>query len=406
MDIVYYTKEMRDMQVLKKGFFVNNDEKSNLIFNFALKNTKFLHKARFYNILELLKRLRNGYMAKGGIVLVSMRDIASVCGVSVATVSKALNDHSDIGAETKHKIKKMAKEMGYYPNAMARALKTNRTYSIGVLFVDESKSGLTHDYFAFVLDSFKRRVEECGYDITFINSSKKGRNQLSITEHCRYRGFDGVVIACVDFYDKEIFELIQSDIPVVTIDHVFEQRIAIVSDNVGGMRTLFSYVYNQGHRKIAYIHGASSAVTQKRVASFYRTADALGIKIPDEYVKEAMYRDGNAAALATQQLLNLSDPPTCIMYPDDIACQGGLKAIREMGLSVPEDVSVVGYDGVKIGEYFVPKVTTLKQDTERIGREAAIKLIDLIESPKTTLIEQIVVEGAVCEGDTVRRIDK
>lgn len=338
--------------------------------------------------------------------MVSMKDISIACGVSVATVSKALNDHSDIGEETKNRIKKKAKEMGYYPNSMARALKTNRTYNIGVLFVDEAQSGLTHDYFSFVLDSFKRTVEDNGYDITFINSSKKGRNQLSITEHCRYRGFDGVVIACVDFYDPEVLELIQSDIPVVTIDHVFEQRTAIMSDNVGGMNDLFTYVYNMGHRKIAYIHGAGSSVTQKRVASFYRTAAQFGIQVPDEYVYEAAYRDVKAASKAAVQMMSLEEPPTCILFPDDIACQGGMNAIRELGYQIPEDVSVVGYDGVKAGMNAMPRITTLKQDTERMGHEAAVKLITLIENPRTAMIEQILVAGTVYEGDTVRRIDK
>ena len=101
--------------------------------------------------------------------MVSMKDISAACGVSVATVSKALNDHHDIGEETKAHIKKVAREMGYHPNSLARALKTNKSYNLGVLFVDEAMSGLTHDYFSHVLDSFKRKAEERGYDITFIN---------------------------------------------------------------------------------------------------------------------------------------------------------------------------------------------------------------------------------------------
>ena len=88
--------------------------------------------------------------------MVSMKDISIACGVSVATVSKALNDHNDIGLETKKYIKKVADEMGYLPNSMAKALKTRRTYNIGVLFAEEAYSGLTHDYYAFVLDSFRR----------------------------------------------------------------------------------------------------------------------------------------------------------------------------------------------------------------------------------------------------------
>ena len=97
--------------------------------------------------------------------MVSMKDISELCGVSIATVSKALNDHKDIGEETKTRICKVAKELGYFPNSSARALKTKRTYNLGVLFVDEARSGLTHDYFANVLNAFKKYAEENGYEL-------------------------------------------------------------------------------------------------------------------------------------------------------------------------------------------------------------------------------------------------
>ena len=104
--------------------------------------------------------------------MVSMKDISMACGVSIATVSKALNDQSDVSEETKNHIREVAQQMGYSPNAMARALKTNRTYNIGVLFADDAQSGLTHDFFSHVLDSFKRSVEEKGYDINLFICSK------------------------------------------------------------------------------------------------------------------------------------------------------------------------------------------------------------------------------------------
>lgn len=130
--------------------------------------------------------------------MVSMKDIAQACGVSVASVSKALNNHTDIGEETRQLIRRTAKEMGYFPNSVARTLKTNRSYNLGVLFVDEANSGLTHDYFAGVLESFKETAERNDYDITFVNRNKERRRQMTYLEHARYRGFDGVVIACVD----------------------------------------------------------------------------------------------------------------------------------------------------------------------------------------------------------------
>ena len=336
--------------------------------------------------------------------MVSMKDISVVCGVSIATVSKALNNHKDIGEETKEHIRRVAKEMGYFPNSAAKSLKTNRTYSLGVLFVDDERSGLTHDYFAHVLDSFKSTAEEKGYDITFINSCKTRTERMSYLEHSRYRRFDGVVIACVDFEDPEVEELVRSDIPVVTIDHLFNNRSTIVSDNVKGIRELLYYIYQMGHRKIAYIHGADSAVTQSRLSSFYITCEELGLEIPPEYIREAPYRNTKGTYTETLKLLELKNPPTCIMYPDDFSCFGGINAINAKGLKIPDDISIAGYDGIRIGRHFEPQLTTIVQDTARLGREAAIKLINLIENPKTTLTEQIIVEGTVFEGKSVKKI--
>ena len=337
--------------------------------------------------------------------MVSMKDISAACGVSVATVSKALNNQSDVSEGTKNHIREVAKQMGYSPNAMARALKTNRTYNIGVLFADEAQSGLTHDFFSHVLDSFKRTVEEKGYDITFLNRGIKGVSKMSYLEHCRYRGFDGVLMACTDFYDPQVVEVIRSDIPVVTIDHVFDNHISIVSDNVGGMTQLLQYVYDMGHRRIAYIHGVQSSTTQARLSSFYKNMELLGLEVPAEYVLESPYRDTESAARMTEKLLNLKNPPTCILYPDDFACFGGMNAIKERGLRIPEDISVAGYDGIRVGRHIEPQLTTLKQDAKAIGAQAGEKLISLIEHPKTTIIEIVTISGAVYPGKTVGRIE-
>ena len=336
--------------------------------------------------------------------MVSMKDISVKCGVSVATVSKALNGHKDIGEATRQRVLEAVKELGYFPNSSARALKTNKTWNLGVLFADEAQSGLTHDYFSYVLDYFKQEAEERGYDITFINASKSGRKGMTYLEHCRYRSFDGVVIACIDFEGDEVAELVSSDIPVVTIDHLYNNRTSIISDNIKGMKDLFTYVYEMGHRRIAYIHGEDSMVTKNRVSSFYHTAAELGVEIPDSYVKSAPYRDTKRTYEVTNELLDLKNPPTCILYQDDFSCFGGLNAIKERGLKIPDDISVAGYDGIRLGRHIEPQLTTLKQDTEKLGRLAARKLIELIEQPKSCLMEQIIVPGEVFEGKTVKKI--
>ncbi|MBQ3392494.1 MAG: LacI family DNA-binding transcriptional regulator [Lachnospiraceae bacterium] len=336
--------------------------------------------------------------------MISMKELAAACGVSIATVSKALNDQKDVSAKTKERIRKKARELGYFPNSAAKALKTNRTYNIGVLFIDEAQSGLTHDYFAHILDSFKRKIEESGYDLTLFGGAGNFERPMTLLERTRYRGFDGVVIACIDFSDPQVLELVNSDVPVVTIDYIYNNRIAVMSDNVKGMRDLLQYVYRQGHRKIAYIHGADSSVTKSRISSFYTTASQLGLDIPEEYIREAAYRSTEEARQRTEELLSLQDPPTCILYPDDFAMIGGINAIRDRGMSIPDDISIAGYDGLGIGRHMSPPFTSLWQDTDTIGKYAADKLIELIEHPRSTIIQPLIVEGSLIEGGTVKQL--
>lgn len=335
--------------------------------------------------------------------MVSMKDISIKCGVSVATVSKALNGQSDIGKKTAQHIRKVAKEMGYLPNAAARALKTNRTNNLGVLYVDKMQSGLMHEYFSALLNSFKAEAELNGYDVTFI-SNNIGQSTMSYLEHCRYRACDGVVIVCADFNDPDVVDLVQSEIPVVTIDHVFNEKTAILSNNVKSIRDLVAYIVGQGHKKIAFIHGEDTSVTQKRIAGFYRTCLEYGITVPEAYVKSALYHNPASSATATRELLSLPDPPTCIMYPDDFSFLGGRNVLDEMNMKVPEDISVTGFDGIYLSQIIQPALTTVRQDTLSIGREAADRLIDSIENPKTAVAEQVMIDGQLLPGRSVRQL--
>ena len=332
--------------------------------------------------------------------MVSMKDIARKCGVSVATVSKALNGQQDIGRETREKIRRTADEMGYMTNASARALKTSRSYNIGVLFVDPMHGGLAHEYFSAVLDSIRVESERCGYDITFINCNV-GRRRTSYLQHCLYRGMDGVVVASVDFTDPMVLELIHSGLPVVTIDHMFNGRMAVISDNVAGMEALTRYVIGKGHRDLAFIHGERTTVTESRLTGFFRACEALDVPVREECILQGAYHDVTGCYEATKLLLALPQRPSCIFFPDDFSYIGGFNAIAEAGLRIPEDISAVGYDGIRLARVISPRLTTWQQNTTDLGREAAARLIELIEHPKTALIDRYVVSGHLLEGGSV-----
>ena len=335
--------------------------------------------------------------------MVSIKDIAKHCGVSTATVSKALNGQPDIGEETRARILRVADELGYMANASARALKTNRSYNIGVLFVDPMHGGLAHEFFSTVLDGIRSEAEKHGYDLTFING-RVGSRQTSYLQHCRYRGVDGVVIASADFLDPMVIELVQSELPVVTIDHVFNNRICVMSDNLRGMGELVRYVVSKGHRKIAIIHGELTSVTQNRLTGFHRACEELGIEVPEKWIREGVYHDSESCRRITKELLSLPDRPTSIFFPDDYSWIGGVNAIHEAGLEVPRDISTVGYDGIPLSRIVNPVLTTWRQDTEKLGTIAAGRLIGQIEHPRTAILDREIVTGSLQKGGTVGEI--
>ena len=214
-------------------------------------------------------------------------------------------------------------------------------------------------------------------------------------------GLDGVVIACVDFNHPQVQELVDSGLPLVTIDHEFNNRLAVTSDNLCGTEALVRHVYEAGHRHIAFIHGEDTAVTQNRLTSYYRALEALGLEAEPDYVRAGRYHDPECCARETAALLALPQPPTCILFPDDFSAIGGLNTIAAAGLRVPDDISVAGYDGIYLSQTMSPRLTTYRQDTAALGRTAAARLIELIEKPRTTVMDRTVVTGALLPGGTV-----
>lgn len=335
--------------------------------------------------------------------MVTLKMLAKSCGVSVATVSKALNGAPDISAETAARIQKAASEMGYIPCAAARYLKTSRSHNVGVILDDGTGSGLTHEHFAHVLDSFKRRIEEHGYDITLI-SDLSGPWGGDYVNHVKYRNCDGVAIIVADNASQEVQGIVRAGIPVVSLDYHFENCSCIKSDNVQGMGDLVRYIYSQGHRRVAAIFGDDTPVTRVRMSSFFHTCAELGLEIPENYVIQSVYHETGSSAQATRQLLALPEPPTCILYPDDFSFFGGKRYLESEGKSIPEYVSAAGYDGISVGKVLRDPLTTVQQDTVAIGIALADELAKAIEEGRGYLPRIEKIPCTLIPGRTVRKI--
>lgn len=333
--------------------------------------------------------------------MVTLKDIARECKVSFSTVSKALKGSPEISHETTEFVQNKAREMGYHPNLAARTLRTNRTYDIGIIFEEKTGVGLQHEYFASVISGIQKVIFKGGYDMTFVGGdSKKNYDYYS---HSLARSYDGVAILSCDFSSSGITELLKSDIPTITLDYSFES--AVLSDSAAGIEELTEYVISMGHKKIAMIHGEKTWVTEQRIESFKKTCAKHGITIPQEYFLEALYHDAEGCAAATKKLIALDDPPTCIFYPDDYAALGGIRELSSKNLKVGTDISVIGYDGIKLTTMMVPPLTTYEQNGEIIGQTMANALLEQIEFGKNYTPKNEFVTGRLILGGTVAKLN-
>ena len=201
--------------------------------------------------------------------MVTIKDISKKSGYSVTTVSKALNDYPDIPQKTKDKILKLCDEMGYVPNLSARSLVNKKSYTIGVIFEENTGLGLQHPLFSNILESFKNEVEKSGYDIMFLSKSM-GHNKGSYYQHCLRKQVDGVLVVCAEYDSKEMHELYEGTIPTVIIDFVHGNALSITSNNELGVKQAVRYLKDLGHTKIAHIHGSKQTYIGDLRFSFFK----------------------------------------------------------------------------------------------------------------------------------------
>lgn len=311
--------------------------------------------------------------------MVTIKDISKISGYSVTTVSKALNNYSDIGQKTKDKILKIAKDLGYVPNAQARSLVTNKSWTIGVIFDEMTGVGLQHPLFLKILEKFKAEVERQGYDVLLLSKNIGNKNYDSYLEHVRRKQLDAILILAADFESQEVIELIESDIFTVTFDNHNPYTLNVSSNNALGVRKAVKYLYDLGHRKIAHIRGTSSSfIGRERLEAFKDSMKAFGLEVREEYIESGGLFSLEGGYNAMERLMALSDQPTAVFCAGDMLSIGAIKAIKAKGKSCPEDYSIVGFDGLEIGQMIEPILTTVSQDIDKIGQLCAIEILSMI----------------------------
>jgi LacI family transcriptional regulator len=320
-------------------------------------------------------------------------DVARLAGVSQATVSRALSGGS-VSAETRKKILAAAKTVGYVPNLGARAMKTGRVNTIGVVVAD-----LKNPFYPEILDALTAYLDAAGQKVTLWNSDGPGND--AALEAINAGSVDGVIFTTVTEASAPLRAALSRHSPVVLINRTVETLGCdqVSSDNVAGGRTVAEYLLDNSHREIAFIGGPSAASTARdRFRGFSERLTEAGLPLPAERTLQGPFSHdfGYSAAIG---LLDSPHPPTAIFCSNDLVAFGALDAARVSGVAVPEQLWIVGYDDIAMSAWPAFDLTTVHQPSRTMAEAGARALLDRIDEPTApyrtlTFRSHLVVRGS------------
>jgi LacI family transcriptional regulator len=324
---------------------------------------------------------------------ITIRQLARLSGVSIGTVSRALNGYTDVNPETRERIIRLARELDYTPAAAARSLVTQRSHVIGVfLETGEGHPDLQHPFFHEVLVGVKNVIGAGGYDLLLFASERPGNGygDHSYLKRALHHNVEGVVLFGVDPDDGEVRRLVRSEMACVGVDVELAgpKTEYVISDSASGIGLAMRHLHELGHRRIATITGMlDKKPGTDRLRGYRSELQALGLAYRDEYVAYGdFYVESGHREMA--RLLELDEPPTAVVTASDLMALGAIRAVAEAGRAVPHDVSIVGFDDIQLAGHVHPPLTTLRQDKAGLGAEAGRALMALIDG-KTDLPEAV-----------------
>ena len=308
----------------------------------------------------------------------TIKDIAKIAGVSHSTVSRALSGHPAIAAETVTRIKKISVELGYVPSAVARGLKTRRSQALGVIV-----NRIDDPFFSEILQGIEDVLQEAGYSLFVAASNRNPRREKIIVQAMRERQVDGIIVCTTQFSDEHRSQFRRYGFPIVAIgnNEDTEYKWSVYHDDALGSKQITKYLIELGHERIAYLgNSRAQSTTQGRLNSFKGEMDTAGLPISEEFVFDCPNGRPEGGEIGANHCVNLAEPPTAIMCFNDMMAIGAVKALRESGVKVPNDCSVVGFDNIPIAAYQYPPLTTFEQPKYQLGHEAAQMMFNLLQS--------------------------
>lgn len=303
-------------------------------------------------------------------------DIALKAGVSIASVSRTLNQEEGVGAKTRGRILEIIRLLNYHPNLHARGLAAKKTNAIGIVIPRVAEFAFSNPFYAETLKGIENRASESGQYLVFSFTGDKSYTQIIYQNLAA-----GIIVLGNRIGDPWIEEVQAKKLPLILIPGDPSQQIipSVDFDNVDAAEKAFHHLFNLGHRRIALINGVpDSKYSVDRLKGYQKGLKEKNLPFRKELI---LYTDftPESAYRAMQQLLSLSDKPTAVLVINDHSTLGALRAARELNYRVPEDISLVGSGDVQFSTLTSPPLTTIREPFYEIGREAADRVLKIIQ---------------------------
>ncbi|WP_407272429.1 LacI family DNA-binding transcriptional regulator [Radiobacillus sp. PE A8.2] len=334
----------------------------------------------------------------------TIKDIARMAGVSPGTVSKVINNTGNISPKTVKKVLKIIEETGYQPSFSAKSLATKRSHLIGLIYAGKVNAEFNHPFFNQVINTFKISVGRLGYDILVFSNNQFSNDKEDYLKRCKHFQLDGCLIIAGENIEEAIYELDQSTVPCVGVDIELKgpKSTYVTTDNRKSSAKVVEHLYLHSIKDVAFIGGPSdSVISNIRKESFVDYMNNFGMSTRGEWIKHGDYFE-DSGYYAMKQILAHRPYPQAVYAASDMMALGALKAIKEVGLRVPQDIKLIGCDDIEACRYSDPPLATIKQDKDKMGKLAAHMLHDLISKntePNAVMVDPELVLRESCRID-------
>ena len=333
--------------------------------------------------------------------MITIRDVAREARVSIATVSHVINNTRYVSDELSKKVHIAMEKLGYHPNDIARSLRKKKTYTIGMIIPDNS-----NPFFAEVALGIEMRSFDLSYNVIFCNTNRDVQKELIYLDLLLKKRVDGIIFVSSGSNINSIEFIKSQKIPVIVVDREVKRLEvdSVLVDNLSGGYQATKHLLNLGHKIISCISGPSLITpSSERIEGYKKALKEASLEIYEKLILQGdfQYEGGYKSA---KRLLRMKKIPTAIFVCNDLMAIGAIRAIKEGGLSVPKDISVVGFDDIALASFYSPKLTTVTQPKYQMGKLAANMLIERIMNKEIEPRRKLLKTELIIRESTSRKV--